>query len=67
MDSCNELAAYVLWLFRLPESNIIMIYILGILLSSYIAIEIYALYSSLIQLCLSLIFLYGTIFQSEGI
>ena len=31
------LAAYVLWLFRLPESNIIMIYILGILLSSYIA------------------------------
>ena len=44
------LAAYVLWLFRLPESNIIMIYILGILLSSYIANKkIYALYSSLIS------------------
>lgn len=44
------LAAYVLWLFRLPESNIIMIYILGILLSSYIANKkIYVLYSSLIS------------------
>ena len=51
------LAAYVLWLFRLPESNIIMIYILGILLSSYIANKkIYALYSSFDQCVLHLIF-----------
>lgn len=44
------IVAYILWFFHLPESNIIMIYILGILLSSYIADKnIYALYSSLVS------------------
>lgn len=44
----TTLAAYLLKMWNLPESNIIMIYILGVLLSSYIANRrVYALYSAL--------------------
>lgn len=43
----TTLAAYALQQWNLPESNIIMVYILGVLLSSYIADQrIYAVYSS---------------------
>lgn len=46
-------AAYVLKQFHLPESNLIMIYILGVLLSSYIAEHyLYAVYSSFISVLL---------------
>lgn len=44
----TTVAAYVMLRFSLPESNIIMVYILGVLLSSYISDKkIYAVYSSL--------------------
>ena len=44
----TTIAAWILQKFHLPESNIIMVYILGVLLSSYISDKkIYAVYSSL--------------------
>lgn len=44
----TTLAAYVMKSWNLPESNILMIYILGVLLSSYVADRrAYALYSAL--------------------
>lgn len=44
----TTIAAYILQRFHLPESNIIMVYILGVLISSYISDnKIYAVYSSL--------------------
>lgn len=47
------IAAYFMQKMHLPESNIIMIYILGVLFSSYIADrKVYAVYSSLISVLL---------------
>ena len=47
--------------------NIIMVYILGVLLSSYISDKkIYAVYSSC-SVCLPLIFIYRTVLFSEGL
>lgn len=44
----TTLIAYILKQWNLPESNLLMIYILGVLLSSYIADRrVYALYSAL--------------------
>lgn len=44
------MVAYVMQWLHLPESNIIMVYILGVLFSSYIADnKVYALYSSLVS------------------
>ena len=46
----STLAAYGFWRFRLSEANLIMVYMVGVLLSSYVADKkIYALYSSLLS------------------
>lgn len=46
----STLAAYVFQWFRLSEANLIMVYMVGVLLSSYVADKkIYALYSALLS------------------
>lgn len=46
----STMAAYIFQWFRLSEANLIMIYMVGVLLSSYVADKkIYALYSALIS------------------
>lgn len=46
----STMAAYIFQWFRLSEANLIMVYMVGVLLSSYVADKkIYALYSALIS------------------
>ena len=47
----STMAAYIFQWFRLSEANLIMVYMVGVLLSSYVADKkIYALYSALISM-----------------
>lgn len=47
----STLAAYIFQWFRLSEANLIMVYMVGVLLSSYVADKkIYALYSALLSM-----------------
>lgn len=47
----STMAAYIFQWFRLSEANLIMVYMVGVLLSSYVADKkIYALYSSLLSM-----------------
>ena len=64
----TTIAAWILQKFHLPESNIIMVYILGVLLSSYISDKkIYAVYSSLFSVLAFKFFILQNRTFSEGL
>ena len=59
----TTIVAFVLQKWNLPESNIIMVYILGVLLSSYISDnKLFAVYSSMFSVLAFKFFLYGAVF-----